>query len=65
MAGPRSMDSRALPLWEAEAWLGLLVNDKELLDVKSLQHLMSASKVACKAVLQCMQRWRLNVQVRA
>jgi hypothetical protein len=52
-----------MPLAEApEPWLQLLVNNEELLDVKSLQILMSASWAMCKTVLRCMQRWWLIVQ---
>jgi hypothetical protein len=55
-----------LPFWNApEPWLQLLVNDKSLLDKKSLQCLMSTSWSVCKAVLRCMQRWRLRVLVRS
>jgi hypothetical protein len=54
-----------MPLAEApEPWLQLLVNHTELLDVMSLQSLMSASWAMCRAVLRCMQRWRLEVPVR-
>ncbi len=55
-----------MPLAEApEPWLQLLVNNRDLLDVKSLQKLMSASWANCKSVLRCMRRWRLRVPVRA
>ncbi len=55
-----------MPLWDApQTWLQLLVNDEELLDLRSLQRLMSASWAMCRAVLRCMQRWRLRVLVRS
>jgi hypothetical protein len=54
-----------LPFWNApEPWLQLLVNDKSLLDEKSLQCLMSTSWSVCKAVLRCMRQWRLALRVR-
>ncbi len=54
-----------MPLAEApEPWLQLLVNNDELLDMQSLQSWMSTNWAICRAVLRCMQRWRLGVPVR-
>jgi hypothetical protein len=60
-----SSQRRCIPEAAPEAWLQLLVNNKDLLDVKSLQNLMCASWSVCRAVLRCMQRWRLAVMVGA
>jgi hypothetical protein len=62
MAGKADQLLRVMPLAEApEVWLQLLLNDKELLDIKSLQSLMCANVEVCKAVLRCMRRWRLQI----
>jgi hypothetical protein len=47
-----------------KSWLRLLVDDNRFLDGKSLQILMAASWAVCEAVLQCMGKRRLRVQVR-
>ncbi len=47
-----------------EAWLRLLVDDKELLDDRSLQNLMATSWAVCEAVLSCMAKRHLLAQVR-
>jgi hypothetical protein len=54
-----------LPLWDAPPpWLRLLVNNPQLLTASDLTNLMSTSWTMCKAVLRCMEGWRLTVEVR-
>jgi hypothetical protein len=58
----------SMPLWQApEAWLQLLVNREHFRDgwymVRGVTNLMSANRAMCEAVLRCMDRWRLAIQV--
>ncbi len=62
--GGGSSERRCMPLWDApKPWLQQLVNNKEQLDVKSLQNLMAANWAMSTAVLRCMQRWELTAKV--
>jgi hypothetical protein len=55
---------QALPLWQVpKAWLQLLVNDDEWLEGGALQNLMATCWPVCEAVLQCLQKHSLIVEV--
>jgi hypothetical protein len=56
--------AHALPLWEApKTWLQLLMKEPELVELSTLQRFMSVSWAMCAALLRCMHKWRLTVQV--
>ncbi len=59
-----SSERRCIPEAAPLAWLQQLVNNKGM-DVLSLQNLMCTSWSVCRAVLRCIQRWRLEVTVSA